>query len=147
MKIQINKTAPVQCATNIFIQAKPELVWNILTHIMAWPQWQTDISQVQIQNPIEPGTDFKWKTGGARINSTLHTVTPLRELGWTGKTFGLFAVHNWRLEAQDGGTLLKVEESMEGVLAQWFKKSFNRNLEKGMAFWLNSLKTACENKA
>jgi hypothetical protein len=33
-----------------------------------------------------------------KIISTLHAVQPHpRNFGWTGKTFGMFAIHNWAL--------------------------------------------------
>ncbi|MDI1256270.1 MAG: SRPBCC family protein [Flavobacterium sp.] len=144
MKIQINNAAPVQCTKKIFIAAQPEIVWNILTDIHNWSKWQTDISNVSIENSMAPGTNFKWKTGGAKINSTLHTVLPYKAFGWTGKTIGLLAIHNWKLEQDNDGTLLSVEESMQGLLAIVFKKSFNSNLEKGMLHWLGLLKKECE---
>jgi len=74
----------------------------------------------------------------------LHTINPEKEFGWTGKTFGMFAIHNWTLTELNGQTIVKVDESMEGFLARLFKKSFNRNLKKGMVKWLDLLKRQCE---
>jgi hypothetical protein len=57
---------------------------------------------------------------------------------------GIFAIHNWHLKQQNNGTEVLVEESMEGLLARIFKKSFNQNLERGMLKWLELLKLECE---
>lgn len=128
----INQNAPVKCSKSIRIQASPEKVWHVLTSIDQWANWQTEISNPHLSGKLEANTTFKWKTGGAKILSTLHTVEPHRQFGWTGKTFGMYAIHNWTLQQEGEFTIVSVDESMEGFLAGLFKKSFNKNLEKGM---------------
>ncbi len=140
----INHHAPVQCSKTITIHAGIEKVWEIMTNIHQWAAWQTDISDPVLKGSLQAGTGFDWKTDGAKIHSVLHTVEPYQHFGWTGKTFGIFAIHNWTLEEKGGTTLVTVDESMEGLLTKVFKKSFNRNLEKGMEKWLMLLKATCE---
>lgn len=140
----INHQAPVQCTKTILIKAQPEKVWSILTDINHWADWQTDISQPKLNGALQPNATFVWKTGGAKINSTLHTVAPFSKFGWTGRTFGLHAIHNWSITEVGGNTQVAVEESMEGFLAGLLKKNFNKNLEKGMVHWLELLKKASE---
>ncbi len=142
----INNNAPVKCSKTITINARSKRVWEVLTNINNWANWQTDISIPKLQGELKQGTTFVWKTGGVKINSTLHTVNPYKQFGWTGKTFGMFAIHNWALTENDGKTIVTVEESMEGFFAILLKKPFNKNLEKGMQRWLALLKTACESK-
>ncbi len=115
-----------------------------MTNINNWANWQTDISKPQLNGDLKPETTFDWKTGGAKIHSTLHTVEPFKNFGWTGKTFGMFAIHNWTLTETKGETKVSVHESMEGFFAKLLKKSFNKNLEKGMQNWLDLLKRECE---
>ena len=140
----INEQAPVVCSKSIRIQASPEKVWSVLSDIDRWAEWQQDIGKSRLNGPLQAGTTFDWKSGGAGIHSTLHTVVPHRLLGWTGKTFGMYAIHNWTLSESSGQTLVLVEESLEGLLARLLKKSFNKSLEKGMTAWLERLKTSCE---
>lgn len=140
----INQNAPVKCSKTIAINADRQKVWAVLTNIDTWAIWQTDISQPKLNGELKADTTFDWKTGGAKIHSTLHTVEPYRQFGWTGKTFGMFAIHNWTLTETDGKTRVEVDESMEGFLAKLFKKAFNKNLEKGMQKWLELLKEECE---
>lgn len=140
----INNNAPVKCSKTITIQAAVEKVWSIMTNINNWATWQTDISKPKLNGPLKPETTFDWKTGGANIHSTLHTVEPFKRFGWTGKTFGMYAIHNWTISESNGITTVAVDESMEGFLAGLFKKSFNKNLEKGMQTWLDLLKRECE---
>ncbi len=140
----INQNAPVKCSKTITINASSEKVWAIMTNIDNWATWQKDISNPKLNGALKPETTFDWKTGGAKIHSTLHTVEPNAYFGWTGKTFGMYAIHNWTLTETNGQTTITVDESMEGFLTKLFKKSFNKNLEKGMQNWLDLLKQACE---
>lgn len=140
----INSNAPVKCSKAITINSNSEKVWTVMTNIHSWVNWQTDISTAKLNGELSPGTTFDWKTSGAKIHSTLHTVEPFKNFGWTGKAFGLFAIHNWTLTAMNGQTKVTVEESMEGFLAKLFKRSFSKSLEKGMQHWLDLLKQECE---
>jgi uncharacterized protein YndB with AHSA1/START domain len=140
----INTHAPVKCSKSITINATSEKVWKVLTNINQWAAWQTDITKPKLNGQLKPNTTFDWKTGGAKIHSTLHTVEPFQQFGWTGTTFGMTAIHNWTLAQENGQTKVSVEESMEGFFAKLLKKSFNKNLEKGMQNWLELLKRESE---
>ena len=140
----INSNAPVKCSKTITINASSEKVWSVLTNIDNWSNWQTDIKSPKLKGQLQPNSTFVWKTGGAKVHSTLHTVEPYKQFGWTGKTYGMYAIHNWTFSESNGKTTVSVNESMQGFLAGLFKKSFNRSLEKGMQHWLELLKKECE---
>jgi uncharacterized protein YndB with AHSA1/START domain len=140
----IKNSAPVKCSKTIRINASIEKVWSVMTDINNWSKWQTDISNPKLNGELKATSTFDWKTGGAKIHSTLHTVEPYKNFGWTGKTFGMFAIHNWSISQENGQIAVHVDESMEGFLAKLFQKSFNKNLEKGMQNWLELLKKECE---
>jgi uncharacterized protein YndB with AHSA1/START domain len=140
----INNNAPVTCSKTISINTSPEKVWAVLTNISQWAKWQTDISKPKLNGELKPNTNFVWTSGGATIHSILHTVEPFNRLGWTGKSFGLFAIHNWTITKANHQTQVAVDESMEGLLASLFKKAFNKNLDNGLQTWLNLLKKECE---
>lgn len=140
----ININAPVKCSKTITINASVEKVWKVMTNINKWSAWQTEISNPKLNGELRPDTTFDWKTGGAKIHSTLHTVKPFQHFGWSGRTFGMYAIHNWTLSETNGQSTVAVDESMEGFLAKLLKKSFNKNLEKGMQKWLDLLKKECE---
>ncbi len=144
MAKQVNELAPVKCSKSILIQASPCKVWSVLTNINDWDRWQTEISLPKLDGSLQPNSTFTWKAGAAKIHSTLHTVELNKALGWTGKTFGMLAIHNWILAEENGATRVMVNESMEGFLAGLFKKSFSKNLERGMIKWLELLKSESE---
>jgi hypothetical protein len=140
----INNNAPVKCNKSITIAASNKKVWEILTNINNWDSWQTDISKPKLNGELKPNSTFDWKSGGAKIHSTLHTVNPFKQLGWTGKTFGMFAIHNWTITEKEGKTDVNVEESLEGLFAKLLKNMLNKDLEKGMQNWLYLLEQECE---
>jgi hypothetical protein len=142
--VAINNQAPVQCHQRLVVHARPEKVWEVLAGIDRWPAWLTTVSEAKLNGPLQAQTTFDWKTGGSRIHSTLHTVEPLRLLGWTGKAYGTYAVHNWTLTDLNGDTEVTVAESMSGILTHLFRRALNRMLAKDMAQSLTLLKAACE---
>ena len=141
----INNNAPVKAVESIQIEATPQRVWEILTDINNWDKWNRDIKQAKIKGDLAAGTTFDWNSGGNKISSTLHTVTPLREIGWSGKAFGAFAIHNFTLTDINGKTELLVEESMEGFLMRFFRGYMQKTLENGINNWLIQLKETAEN--
>jgi uncharacterized protein YndB with AHSA1/START domain len=142
--MQINQNAPVQQANQIEIQASPEKVWAVLTHINEWVAWNPKITQAKLNEKAQIGATFRWKVNGANINSVLHTVRPFEAFGWSGTTFGGSAIHNWYLTPHQSGTLVRVEESMEGWLVGIFRNKMNNDLARDMAFWLEMLKKRSE---
>jgi hypothetical protein len=140
----INRKAPVVCSRSIEINAPVAVVWNLITGIDAWSQWQRGIRNPSIKGALAVGSVFTWTTGGTKIASTIHTVEPLSAFGWTGKTFGATAIHNWMISSHGSVTTVSVDESMEGFLVSLFKKSFQRNLAKVMDTWLALLKAQAE---
>lgn len=144
MNILPNAAAPVQTLQHINVAARPTQVWAVLTDIDRWAAWQSDIKQPRLNGPLQPGSSFDWKSSGAGIHSTLHTVAPAHEFGWTSKSLGVFAIHNWTLTAVPEGTRVTVEESMQGLLASLLKGFLNRGLATGTQHWLAALKAEVE---
>lgn len=139
-----NPNAPVRSNQEIQIKAPIKKVWSVMADVNIWDKRQSDISKAKLLSELNIGGKFTWRTGGAGINSTFHTINKPTQLGWSGKTYGMYAVHNWYFEETDNGTLVSVDENMEGFLASLFKKAFNRNLGRDMGNWLLYLKKEAE---
>ncbi|MBK9934081.1 MAG: SRPBCC family protein [Cytophagaceae bacterium] len=142
--IDVNKNAPFYATESITIDAETQLVWEKLADIDSWPKWLTMVKKAKINGPLKADTTFNWVAGGMPIKSTLHTVIPYFQIGWTGKAFGLYAVHNWVFVDLKGKTKVTVTESMEGLLLKLFKKYLNKSLQSDMRKSLELLKNACE---
>lgn len=144
MNIPIDNNTPVKSSGKIEIKAPIDKVWQILVSINDWPSWQSGVTESNLQEDIKEGAIFKWKAGGLSFTSQLHTVEPKNKLGWTGKTIGASAVHNWFFMLENNTTVVKVEESLQGIFPKLFKNYFQRNLDKGIRLNLEDLKRASE---
>lgn len=140
----INENAPVKIIHTITIKAPVKNVFSILGNVNNWSAWQKDISSSTLNGAFQAGSSFDWKTGGLSIHSTLHTVEPFRNIGWSGRAFGAFAIHNWFFMEENGYTIVTVHESMEGWLVKLIKGKFQQGLERSTQSWLNALKQKAE---
>jgi hypothetical protein len=143
----INEAAPVTGASEVEIAAPPETVWDVLTAIERWPSWNPDIKSMSMQGDLAEGAVFRWKAGPGTITSTIRRVEPPRLIAWTGKTFGVKAIHFYRLEPRNGETLVRTEESFEGVIARLMRGSLQKTLDRSLTDGLRYLKTEAEKRA
>jgi uncharacterized protein YndB with AHSA1/START domain len=144
MNTEINEKAPAVSRQKIFIQAPVEKVWLVLTSIPQWPAWQAAVKKATLKGPVAEGTEFIWKAGGLNFHSKIHTCDPYHSFGWTGKTVGAQAIHNWTFQSRENGVLVSVEESLQGFFVSLLRKRFQQSLEEGMIKNLEELKAACE---
>ncbi len=148
MKVSVNRSAPILVNQSIDIAAPVQVVWEVLSGIEEWPDWQEPVTKSEIRGTLQEGVIFVWKADGLRFRSRIHTLQDPVLMGWTGTTFGAQAVHNWQLE--DNGstdsplTTVRVEESLQGVFPLLFAKSMSGDLEKGMTEQLEALKKTAE---
>jgi hypothetical protein len=144
MRISITKNAPVKSFGKIEIKAPVAKVWQILTSINDWPSWQSEVTESNLKESLKEGASFKWKAGGLTFFSVIHTCQPMNEFGWTGKTLGASAVHNWYFTMENENAIIKVEESLQGIFPKIFKNYFQKQLDKGIQLNLEDLKCASE---
>jgi uncharacterized membrane protein len=74
MNIPINEDAPVVSKSEMEIPAPIENVWNVLTNISNWPQWQKSVTETKMEGEISEGTNFKCKANGLSFKSNIHTA-------------------------------------------------------------------------
>ena len=146
MNIPINENASVKSKNQIEIDAPLATVWDVLTDINNWANWQKAVSETIVDGEIKEGTRFNWKAGGLSFKSRIHTVNSMSMFGWTGTTFVASAIHNWTFKEKDNKTIVKVEESLQGVFPRLFRGYFQKNLDAGVRTNLEELKTASESK-
>jgi uncharacterized protein YndB with AHSA1/START domain len=145
--MEINQNAPATADGELRIDADPQTVFSVIAAIDQWPSWNPDVKSVTLQGPVQPGTVFRWKSGPSTLVSTLQVVDPPHEIAWTGTTMRIKAVHVFRFQASDGGTLARSEESWEGLLASLLKGYSRKTLDKGIRSVLAHLKTEAERRA
>jgi hypothetical protein len=145
--MDIDRDAPATGEGEIQIAADPQIVFSTMSAIGDWPTWNPRITSVKLGGPVQRGTVFRWKSGPSSLTSTLQVVDPPREIGWTGSTMGIKAVHVFRFEAKDGGTLVRSEESWAGLLASVLKGYSRKAIDKAIAGFLTNLKAEAERRA
>jgi uncharacterized protein YndB with AHSA1/START domain len=145
--MEINRNAPATARGELQIAADPHTVFGVLSAIDQWPSWNPDIKSVELQGPVQPGTVFRWKSGPSSLTSALEVVDPPNEIAWTGTTMGIKAVHVFRFQANDSGTLARSEESWEGLIASLLKGYSRKSLDKAIRSVLSHLKVEAERRA
>jgi hypothetical protein len=145
--MDIDRQAPAAAAGEVLIAAPQETVWEVLSDIPNWPTWNADIASMAVQGGIEPGTEFRWKAGSASLVSQLEVVDPPREIGWTGTSMGIHAVHVFHLESRDGRTAVRSEESFRGLIPSLLRGYSRKVLQRGIDGILEALKAEAERRA
>lgn len=140
----INEQAPVIGRGEVRIDAPVDVVWRLMSDIEAWPRWNPDITSARLDGALAAGTRFRWRSGPGEITSTLRAVETGSMLEWTGSTFGVRAIHVWRLRSDGDGAIVETEESWEGIPARLFRGRSQRALDDAIASGLGLLKDAAE---
>jgi uncharacterized protein YndB with AHSA1/START domain len=145
--VEVERGAPALASSEIEVAAPPEVVWDVLADFWSWPRWNPEVKSLAIDGPVSEGTQFKWKTGPLSITSILRQVQRPAAIGWTGKAFGIDAVHVWRFQPRDGGTLVHTEESWSGWLPRLLRGPMRKTLQKGLDDGMPHLKGEAERRA
>ena len=145
--MKVDQRASVIASGEIEVAADPEVVWEVMTAIDRWPDWNPDVKSASMEGTLAPGSRFSWKAGPGTITSKISQVERLRTLAWTGRSFGINAVHVWVLETRDGKTVVQTEESWEGLLVRLFGSVMRKMLQRSIDAGLLHLKTEAERRA
>jgi hypothetical protein len=119
----------------------------LLTDLESWPTWKPDVRSLALHGSLAPGSLFVWRAGPGTIRSTIQEVVPPRTIAWTGTTLGIKAIDVFRLEPRDGGTLVREEESWEGLVVRLAAKRLRRRLQSSIEGGLAHLKAEAERRA
>jgi uncharacterized protein YndB with AHSA1/START domain len=145
--MEIDRSAPATAAGELDIAASPEVVWDVISNIEAWPSWNPDVKTATLDGPLAVGSVFRWRAGSASLTSTLRVVDTPRELSWSGRAMGIRAIHTFRFEPSDGGTLARSEESWAGLVPTLLRGYSRRTLDRGIRNVLRLLKDEAERRA
>ena len=132
--------APVVLRRERALSAPPARVWEALSRVEHWPRWHRGIRFAVLRGSVEPGAVLHWRADGMRISSLLMEVEEERRLGWTIRTLGARGYQRWSLEAVPGrGTLVRLEESWEGLMVRILARTLRRTLGASREEWLRGL--------
>jgi hypothetical protein len=141
----INAGAPVVSRKEIEIAAPPEVVGRAHC-VRALAVLNPEIKSMSMKGPGAVGSTFRWKAGPGTITSAIQRLEPPRLVAWSGKTMGITAVDVFRLERRDGTTLVREEESWDGLVARVLRRSLQRTLDRSLESGLRHLKAESERR-
>jgi hypothetical protein len=136
--------APVISSGELEISAPPERVWAVLTDFDHWPAWNADVKSMRFKGAVAPGSEFRWRAGPGTISSRIERVESPLLIAWTGNTLGINAIHVWMLKAQNGSTLVRTEESYDGLVARILRRPLQKTLDGVLERGLRYLKAEVE---
>ncbi len=145
--MDIDQTAPIKAAGSLEMAASADDVWAVMTDFRRWPEWNPQIRAAELEGPLAPGTTFRWQSGPGTITSVLLAVDEPSELGWRGKTFGVHAMHVWRIEPAGTGVRVSTEESWRGWPTRLMRRRMERTLNEAIAAGLAHLRSEVERRA
>jgi hypothetical protein len=103
------------------IDAAPREVWDVLTDVRAWRDWDSGVDRVEGRVALgEPITIYATMIRSRPFSVTVTEIRPAEVMRWRGGLpFGLAVIERtYHLDAQDdGGTFLTVREDHAGPLA------------------------------
>jgi acetyl esterase/lipase len=140
-------------SAHVDIRATPERVWEVLTDLTAYPEWNPFI--VRAEGAVGPGrrlTLTMQPVGGRAmtLRPRLVEVAADRELRWRGRLVlpGLMdAEHTFVLQPQAGGTRLVQSETFRGVLVPFVAASLDRHTLPAFVAMNEALKRRAEDPA
>jgi hypothetical protein len=146
MAMKINEKAPVIASGEVEVAADANTIWEIMATIDRWPEWNADVLSAALQGELAPGSKFIWKVGKLTITSTILQADRPSILAWNGNTMGIKAIHIWQLVERDKKTIVKTEESWEGLLARLLPSLLQKMLKRSIDSGLLHLKVEAERR-
>lgn len=145
--MEIDNRAVLKTCKEIEIHAPVSTVWKIHADINTWQDWHPNISSAMLQGELSAGSTFEWKSDGYKLKSSIIKAEENSLLGWNGTGFGASAIHIWEFSVLDNGnTLVRTKESMNGWLVKVFKGMMKKKLNSSLDTWLGALKAQAESK-
>jgi uncharacterized protein YndB with AHSA1/START domain len=143
---EINAQAPVVGACEVEVAAAPETAWAILIAIDEWPSWNPAVASASADGALAEGSQFRWKAGPGTITSTIRDFDAPWRIAWTGSSFGIKAIHVYTLERRGDATLVRTEESYDGLVARVFRQRLQKTLDGALRDGLGHLKAEAERR-
>ena len=74
--MKVNENAPAVSSADVEVAADPEVVWEVLTAIEAWPSWNPDVTSASLEGELAEGSRFRGRPGGPRSPRRSRGSTP-----------------------------------------------------------------------
>ncbi len=135
----------------IEINAKPEVVWDILIDATKWHSFYKGVQSPVIildstAKVLKNGLAFKLHTMGLHLEPVMKEFVPNERMAWEVRARNISGYHAWVIVPTANGCRLITAESQNGFLT-FMQKVFQPNkLLKLHDIWLSELKIKSENQ-
>ncbi|MDH4262341.1 MAG: SRPBCC family protein [Spirochaetia bacterium] len=137
----INPDGALISTATIEIDASEKYVWDIITNIPDWPNWNPEITKSLANGITFKGDNFAWRWG-KKINSSVHYFDPPEKLAWFSKSMAYRSIIVWKLESLGKNkTRVTLSESRDGFFMNFLSSKKHKQL---LVNWLNDLKNRSE---
>jgi hypothetical protein len=137
--------------TEIDIDASPETVWNVLTDLDHYSEWNPFITEASGDIAVGNKLTNRMQTPGGKamtIKPAVTAVEPAQTFEWLGHLGvpGVFdGRHRFELQATpSGGTRLLHTEHFGGLLVRFARKTLDTQTQEGFEAMNTALKTRAE---
>lgn len=137
--------------TEVLIDAPPATVWETLTDLAKYQDWNPFIVSAEGQVAVGERLVNRINPPGGKAVTFRPTVTVVEQektFEWLGRLLvpGLFdGRHRFDLQqTESGGTLLIHAETFRGLLVRFFRKSLDTNTRQGFEAMNDALKGRAE---
>ena len=137
--------------TSITIAAPPDAVWSVLVDLDRYHEWNPFVVEAAGEPTVGSVLTVRIMPPGDRATThrpTVVAVEPGRLLRWHGRVAvpGLFdARHEFAVDPQGDGTLLRHSEVFRGLLVPFLRATLRRT-EQGFHAMNEALRTRVENR-
>lgn len=133
----------------IEINAKPEVVWDILIDAKKWHTFYNGAqSPVEFMDAtastLKNGLQFKFHTMGLKLKPVMKEFVPNERMAWEVRRHNLTGYHAWVIVPSDNGCRLITAEGQNGFLTtmqKWFQPN---KLLKLHDKWIRLIKERAE---
>lgn len=139
--------------TEIDIAATPELVWQVLTDLEQYSDWnpfitsslgKTDVGEKLVNRMEAPGGKPMTFKPRVTVVDKVETFEWLGKLGFSGMFDGR---HRFEVEASPTGTKFTQSESLDGILVRFLRKTLDTQTKAGFEEMNVALKARAESLA
>lgn len=146
LQAEINGKAPAVGYEEALVKASIETVWDLLSDLEGWPGWNKSVSKMELKGDVKAGTLFVWVADGSRMISKIEELDRPGRIVWSGRLFGIRAIHVWEFVEKDGATLVRTRESFDGLVVKLFRRPVKRILDKALKQGIMALKIEAESR-
>lgn len=141
--------AKKEIKTSIQIKATAETVWNILTDVAQYPNWNPFLKS--IEGKLQVGNQIQIKADGMQFKPIILVFEPNKEFRWIGKLLlkGIFdGEHIFQIVDHENGTItFKQEEQFNGLLVGLLAKQLDTDIKAKFVQMNEKLKELAESNA